>query len=377
MPQVRVGVRRVYLAIGATLAGRECLWFSSRSSPTRVIEVYIGHSPRYGHWVYNGSRYHTENSPATMHFESKPTLEPTAETPGFTEVIVFEEVEVTEDLYARWINKEAAANEAVLKLGQQHEPTLTGLADVVAGTLGLRVHTNLVKQHLYRQTIAQRGPLDSAQISAGRAIELIDQLHLPSDHLNHVAELLAGVAQASPDTVALASAVMGMLLQAWEDRDPISQFLKLFIALEVALSAVEVPPKADIVKGIREISGLIAGSLTADRAELDRVLSEVHSRYRPALMERFESLAASSNHTGWEMDVAAFRKFNKQRNGLMHRGEQRALLSVHVTGAEVALLEDIVERYVSQLFFKNMDVYQTKWRSRGSGSAQAGGGAAQ
>ena len=74
--------------------------------------------------------------------------------------------------------------------------------------------------------------------------------------------------------------------------------------------------------------------------------------------------AGKAGFADWEADVSAFRKFNRIRNDLLHRGEDRIELQVDV-GEETRQLEDLLERYICFALFQNMDVYQSSWRRRG------------
>ena len=82
----------------------------------------------------------------------------------------------------------------------------------------------------------------------------------------------------------------------------------------------------------------------------------------PPLAERFANWAAKAALPGWKNDVAAFRRFYKMRNSLVHQGQAGVEFRVTVEPEDVRTLEDIAERYVSLALFGDANVYQSKQR---------------
>lgn len=64
--------------------------------------------------------------------------------------------------------------------------------------------------------------------------------------------------------------------------------------------------------------------------------------------------------------MQAFRKFNRLRNGLIHRGDPKVRFHVTVGDDEAAELSDLVERYISLRLFGDMAVYKSRWRPQRS-----------
>lgn len=63
---------------------------------------------------------------------------------------------------------------------------------------------------------------------------------------------------------------------------------------------------------------------------------------------------------GCENDKAAFKLFNRIRNGLLHRGDPNVKIHVPV-GEEIQALEDLTERYVNFYLFGDTTVYQSSF----------------
>lgn len=70
-------------------------------------------------------------------------------------------------------------------------------------------------------------------------------------------------------------------------------------------------------------------------------------------------------------EFEAFRHFNTIRNGLLHRGEDGVRLQVSVRQDEVRSLEDMVERYVNYVLFRDAAVYRSRWRPPREGTTGA------
>src|SRR5207253_1520661 len=76
----------------------------------------------------------------------------------------------------------------------------------------------------------------------------------------------------------------------------------------------------------------------------------------------FAHLAKEAALPGWEGDVEAFRRYNRMRNALVHRGDPDVRLHVNVGEDELHSLEDLVERYISRMLFGDAMVYSSRWR---------------
>ena len=155
---------------------------------------------------------------------------------------------------------------------------------------------------------------------------------------------------------------MGWLVRAWRERDPVFQFLSLFIPLEVCLTGFK--PDAELGTCISLIRSRMEGLNPDDEARLNTFLARVSSNLRPSITGRFETMAASAKLPGWESDIKAFKRFNRIRNELIHQGKKAVKLHITVDDNTKFALKDLVERYVSKCLFGDTWIYPDRWRSR-------------
>lgn len=117
----------------------------------------------------------------------------------------------------------------------------------------------------------------------------------------------------------------------------------------------------------------VIGSITAiagiDQAELKRCVDLLAREIHPSLGSRFEAFAKDVKLPGWEQDLVAFKRFNKIRNGLFHRGDREVQLIFRPTASQEGVdfevesrhLEDLVERYVCFRLMGDARVYSSRW----------------
>ncbi len=99
--------------------------------------------------------------------------------------------------------------------------------------------------------------------------------------------------------------------------------------------------------------------------ELLRFFNKLFEYLRPTLDDTFIELAQTAKFPGWKSDIEAFRKFKRMRNDIFH-GKGRIVqhkLSVS-NNKESREFSDLVERYVNYFFFKDNNVYRSRWRPK-------------
>ncbi len=79
--------------------------------------------------------------------------------------------------------------------------------------------------------------------------------------------------------------------------------------------------------------------------------------------------AEDAKMPGWENDIQAFKKFNRIRNSLIHRGDPKVKIHVSVGAEETQALEDLTERYVNYYLFQDTAVYQSRFLPRPKSSS--------
>jgi len=111
---------------------------------------------------------------------------------------------------------------------------------------------------------------------------------------------------------------------------------------------------------LRDLIGAYAGE---DEEQLNSCLDRLVNSQRPSLIDRFAIFAREANMPQWENDVEAFKRFNKIRNGLIHRGDARVRLHVPI-GEETRALGDLTERYVNFALFGDTAIYKSAFQPR-------------
>lgn len=363
MTRERVGYRRLYDAIGCSLAeGSELRIEFPMRSPLSA-QVYLGPKPSFGISIQtagDGFIVPGEENVLVKVEHKSDASQSSYPRKFFTEVCCSLEVNVPEDVSAAFHQKDTKARDEVLRLAEEHEAALKNTADFVAGVVGLRFHRQFVIKVICENFYALRedGPVIQ---SYGPWAEVLQGLALNPQGAENLAAILKVCGQGEPGLQEFAGDVFGWLLRAWTERDSVSRFLSLFVPLEMILQGQGTGEPAAEWETIRELIKTHAPDL---RQTLLAFLDRVQGLDRPSLNERFEAMARGSGHPGWEADVQAFRKFNALRNALLHRGDPRVKFHVTVGDDEAKEMGDLVERYVSLRFFQDMAVYPSKWRPR-------------
>ena len=134
----------------------------------------------------------------------------------------------------------------------------------------------------------------------------------------------------------------------------------LFIPLEAVIQSTP-ELAAEAVRELNAIKEIVEQSGSKDKAELISFIDRTKTKFNPTLNARFEELAKKHALPGWELDVEAFKKFNRMRNLLLHMGNKR--LSTHINFEQnTRTLEDLVERYVALEIVGTPTVYQSSHR---------------
>jgi hypothetical protein len=160
--------------------------------------------------------------------------------------------------------------------------------------------------------------------------------------------------------------ILGWLMRAWAEQEPISKFNALFIPLEMILRDVKGEISEECRRHAEAIRELIATSGGEQKDQLTTFFDTLMKSQRPSLVGRFERFAKVANMPNWQGDVEVFRRFNKIRNDLVHHGQAKVKLVIAIPTVgedELQSLEELVERYVNYRLFYDTMVYQSHWRT--------------
>lgn len=221
--------------------------------------------------------------------------------------------------------------------------------------MGLSIHRQLVLKPLIQHAFFHDG-LKPTSTFYGPVWETLHHLSSTQNSHDSALNLIEGFKNTSEKTLTKGGATLHWLLKAWRERDPITKFMYLFIPLEAAIQT-----KSNPTEEFKSIRAIVEASDVENKADLINFLNRVKTKFNPSLNSQFEELAQKHSLPGWEIDVEAFKKFNRMRNLLLHTGNRR--LSTHIDFTKhTRTLEDLVERYVSLEIVGNPNVYHSNHR---------------
>jgi hypothetical protein len=352
MTEARVGLRRLYDAIGCALAGQEELSSTFPIGDDLEGLVYMGPKPPSGIWVTQGDKYIVPGEMSTLakvefHQDAGQSSYPRS---FFTEIGCWFRADIPDELGDAFVRGESDARNSVLALTDGRHDELTSALDLLAGVIGLRFNRQFVMERINENPVAFVGE-QRAQRGYGDALMVLQHVTLNPPGERGMSELLRAIGRSPDAGRAFGGTVLYWLMRAWAERDLIGEFIALFVPLEMVVNTHARLPAGPGRERARTIRALLRRHAGGRQDELIDFLNVLVGSHRPSLEDRFAWLASAWALPGWESHVAAFRQFNKLRNGLLHRGEARVRLHVSIGEDEVAALDDLVERYVNRALF--------------------------
>jgi hypothetical protein len=359
----RVGSRRLYDSIGCGLSARPELFIQFTLGSHVEAWIYMGPKPRFGIQTGTSDKYIAPESIALMgnityHADATESNYPRK---FFTEVAALTEIEVPDSVSEAFRRGENDAAQELLQFAAAREGELKAILDFIAGIVGLRFHRQFVLELINENLVAIREPNPTIQF-AGQSLELLEGISLNENGVAQIEKTFSSLKEAEINVIENAGGILGWLRRAWQERDMVNKFVSLFIPLECAPQGYGKGIPAESKQRAQAIRKLIRSHAGEQRKELLEYFNSLCERQRPSLEFRFADMAEKANIPGWQSDVAAFSRFNRIRNALLHRGDPSVRLHISVSEDEVRTLEDIVERYVSYAIFGDGVVYKSRWR---------------
>jgi len=135
------------------------------------------------------------------------------------------------------------------------------------------------------------------------------------------------------------------MLRAWSREDRIDKFVSFFIPLEIVLQGTK--SGAEPGNSIDKIFELLRTYGGNDARDLSEHLTRVtKNQMPPSLGSRFETLARKATFPCCEADIESFRRLNRIRNNLVHRGGGYEQAKAALRQEDIAELEALVVRYL-------------------------------
>lgn len=354
MHTATLGFRRLYDALGVGTSAVGEIHHKIRLREGKNVSVYLGPKPPLGIVSLESSQY---GIPGRKHmvFSAKSEYE----APAFLEITVGTSREITQHQLELLKVNDKDTREQLLSEANEHEESAVRFLDVISGVLGLRVHRQLVLKPLIENCFIT-GEFAPASSFTGPAVEILENIEANTNTGSHLRGLLNGMTSTPEELLLKGGGVLHWLLLAWRERDAIAKFMYLFVPLEAVLPTNNELAAASKAK-LESLESLVRSSDVTNKDALLGFLTKAKTRFGPTLSARFEDFARCAAIPGWELDVRAFKKFNRMRNLLLHAGDKR--VRGHINFEEnTRTLEDLVERYVSIALLGTSDVYQSRWR---------------
>lgn len=352
----KIGLRRLYDSRACDVDQHDEILLEFSIDKERHGQLYLGRKPKFGIWIEDGPTDRFMSGDMKLLMSGKFTIDPTGtlyEGRFFTEIACFVDVEVDDETSKLFHAKEQTGHQELLKLVEERRTLLREGLDLVAGILGMRAHPQFVTIPILENAVAIRGIDSFAHDFASTSVRVLRDLSLNEGGQANIEAILTGLASTSDEAKRAASRSSYWLLRAWSEFDDVSEFLSLFIPIELALQSVEPAQSEERENHIKRIRDLIKSHGGSDREQLDSVLDSLTQNDRPSLAERFRSMAQEAALQGWEGDVKAFKRFNRMRNDLLHRGDSSVRLLTGVQEEDVRRLEHLTARYVNYVQFRD------------------------
>ncbi len=352
MSHITLGSRRLYDALGieTTTAGEINLAVTTEEG--REIYFYLGPNPPHGKQLVEGCQYSIPGRASwILNANDK------YDSPCFLEISIASRHEISDEkLSLLKSNDKGAKGELIQEAGKQSEHLL----DAISGIVALLVHRQLVLKPLAETIFLTGDHIEPTASITGPIMELLEGIKTNQKTEPFIKNVLESTANQSYDALKKIGETMHWLLKAWRERDGVSKFVYLFIPLESVLQS-GTSSKTDTQSEFEALEELVKNSDSSQKSSLLMFLERARTKFNPTLNTRFEEFARQASLPGWELDVQAFKKFNRMRNLLLHTGDRNLSELINFEEA-TRTLEDLVERYVSFALFGSAVVYSSKWR---------------
>jgi hypothetical protein len=351
----RVGTRRLYDALGFDAQASGEILIEQELGADCTATVYLGPKPPRGiAALTEASQFLVPAQQVSMG-----SMSSDYQAPFFLDIAISRTKVLSSGELAALRAQDPKTQSSLMTQSADEQAVANELLDWFAGCLALKVHRQLVLKLLIQNEFIE-GDFEPAMSYFGSAVEILEPVSMNSQAPTLLPPFMQRICSAPEYKIREGGAVFHWLLRAWRERDPVSKFMYLFIPLESVLQSDE-GLSSEATADIDRLIQVVRAAEIADQDELLGFLVRARARFSPTLNARFEYFARRRAIPGWELDVKAFKRYNRMRNQLLHRGDRN--IRPHVSFEnETRTLEDLVERYVSLFVFGEADVYKTRWR---------------
>lgn len=363
MPIATLGTRRLYDALGVARPTVEEIHQQINLAIGKTVTLYIGPNPPLGIMTLEGDQYVIPGAKCSML-----RTDNTYKAPCFMEISVSFQRDITISEMELLKNGDQTIRQNLLQEADKDLEQKEYLLDLVGGIIGLQGHRQFLLKPLIQNSFLT-GDFESASSFIGPPVEVLERLEINSNTGAYIRQVLESIVATPEKSLRKGGLILHWLLKAWRERDPTSKFMYLFIPLEAVLPSNS-ELAVDAKKDLESLEFLVKSSDSPNKQALLNFLERTKTKFSPTLNSRFEDFARSSEIPGWELDVEAFKKYNRMRNLLLHSANRNVRSHIDIE-KNTRTLEDLVERYVLKALLGRTDVYQNRHRpEREFGSAR-------
>ena len=368
MASVRIGYRRLYDSMGCSIANQQTIHLVFPCGDHLLVEITMGNKPKFGITVEAGHEDYiipgeqSKIGDYTYHADATQSSYPRS---FFTEIVCSHELEVTDDLFNAFYRDEQPAIQELLRIAASHVDEYEMVSDLFSGILGLRFHPQFIMKLLNENYVAFHNDKQGFNYATS-PVQILESIQVNETGITIIQQFFPEIGKAERKVMQSSSKILGWLIRAWTERDVISKFNALFIPLEMVLEGIqgELPEDDRLqVEKMHTIIDTYNGN-EKEKEVLISFLDRLIKGQRPSLIDRFNIFAENIKMPGWEKDIQVFKKFNRIRNSLIHRGDPKVKIHVKIGEEEVHALEDLTERYVNYYLFQDTAVYQSRFLPR-------------
>ncbi|MBS0153490.1 MAG: hypothetical protein JSS38_02760 [Nitrospira sp.] len=356
MPTATLGFRRLYDALGVGTSAVGEIHHKVTLFEGKTVSVYLGPKPPLGIVCVESDQYMIPGRSCVV-----TSVNGEYKASAFLEITIGAAKDITEQQVKLLERHDKDTREDLLRQASGNIESAEYLLDVVSGVLGLRFHKQIVLKPLIENCFIT-GDFEPAASFIGPVVEALENVEANQNTAPHLQRLLDGMTSVPEGLLLKGGATLHWLLRAWRERDAVAKFMYLFVPLEAILQSNN-ELAVDSLAALESLEELVKNSGAANKVDFLYFLTIAKTRFGPTLSSRFEDFARRKAISGWELDVQAFKKFNRMRNLLLHAGRKKVCSHIDFEGNS-RTLEDLVERYVSIALLGSLDVYQSTWRPK-------------
>ena len=368
MASVRIGYRRLYDSMGCSIANQQIINLVFPCGDHLQVEIYMGNKPKFGITVEAGHEDYIipgEQSKIGNYAYHADATQSSYPRSFFTEIVCTHELEVTDDLFNAFYRDEQPAIQELLRIAESHADEYQMVSNFFCGILGLRFHPQFIMKLLNENFVAFQNEKKGFNF-ASSASQILEDIQMNEAGIPFIEQFFPAIGKAERKEIQSSSEILSWLIRGWTERDTVSKFNALFIPIEMVLEGIQGEMPEDQRLQVEKLHTLIStyGGDEKEKKTLISFLDRLVKSQRPSLIDRFNIFAENAKMPGWKKDTQAFKKFNRIRNSLIHRGDPKVKIHVTIGKEEVYALEDLTERYVNYYLFQDTAVYQSRFLPR-------------